>query len=182
VGLLTAPLSVAREPLRLTLRVWELGLSTAAEAARIGTELLDPDRGARPPDFGEQRTAEPPAYRGNGQPQDVEPGPPPDVLDVEPAAPDAPPSVPDELVPDHVDEEPVLVAEAAEEGAEDGAGAELHVEPPWDGYDQMTAADIRDRLAAASVTEAAAVDLYEATGKKRRSVLDAAERAVRGRS
>jgi len=35
----------------------------------------------------------------------------------------------------------VLVAEVAEEGAEDGAGAELTVEPPWDGYDRMTAAE-----------------------------------------
>jgi hypothetical protein len=87
--------------------------------------------------------------------------------------------VPDELIPDHVDEEPVLVAEAAEEGAEDGAGAELHVQPPWEGYDQMTAGDIRDRLAVATVTEAAAVELYESTRRSRRSVLDAAERAVR---
>ena len=202
MGLLTAPLTLARAPLRVTLRVWEYGLSTAAEAARIGTELLDPNRDEFPPDFGEQRTSESPAYGDNGQPRDVEPGspaepdtvvpetgylapepgeagPPPDVLDVEAAAPDAPPSVPDELVPDHVDEEPVLVAEAAEEGAEDGAGAELHVEPPWDGYDQMTAANIRDRLAAATATEAAAVELYEAAGKSRRSVLDAAERALK---
>jgi hypothetical protein len=177
VGLLTAPLSLAREPLRLTLRVWEFGLSTAAEAARIGTELLDPNRDAPPPDVGEQRRPEPPAHGDNGQPPaPAEPPAPPEA-----AATDAPPAVPEELVPDHVDEEPVLVAEAAEEGAEDGAGAELHVEPPWDGYDQMTAADIRDRLAAATVTEAAAVELYESTGKSRRSVLDAAERALRGR-
>ena len=87
--------------------------------------------------------------------------------------------MPDELVPDHVDEETVLVAEVAEEGAEQGAGPELHVDPPWDGYDEMTAADIRDRLAVASATEAAAVELYEATRKSRRSVLEAAERAVR---
>jgi hypothetical protein len=163
VGLLTAPLSLARAPLRLTLRVWEFGLSTAAEGARIGTELLDPNRGD-PPDFAEQRPSAGP----------VMPEPPAAA-----AAPDAPPAVPDELIPDHVDEEPVLVAEAAEEGAEDGAGAELHVEPPWDGYDRMTAADIRDRLAAATATEAAAVELYEATGKSRRSVLDAAERALK---
>ena len=96
-----------------------------------------------------------------------------------PATPDAPPSVPDELIPDHVDEEPVLVAEVAEEGAEDGAGAELHVDAPWDGYDRMTAADIRDRLTAASAAEAAAVELYESAGKSRRSVLDAAGRALR---
>jgi hypothetical protein len=173
VGLLTAPLSVAREPLRLTLRIWEFGLSAAAEAARIGTELLDPDRGAAPPGYGD-----------NGQSPDVERPPTraTGVVDTPPApaATDAPPRVPDELIPDHVDEEPVLVAEAAEEGAEDGAGAELHVEPPWDAYDRMTAADIRDRLAAATVTEAAAVGLYESAGKNRRSVLDAAERALRG--
>jgi hypothetical protein len=163
VGLLTAPLTLAREPLRLTLRAWEFGLSSAAEAARIGVELLDPDRDAQPPDF-EPRSPVP-------EPADVE-APPPVV-------PDAPPPVPDELIPDHVDEEPVLVAEAAEEGAEDGAGAELHVEPPWEGYDLMTAGDIRDRLAVLTATEAAAVKLYESTRRSRRAVLDAAERAQR---
>ena len=181
MGLLTAPLLLVRAPLRVTLRVWEFGLSTAAEGARIGSELLDTGRGT-PPDFAEQRPTPAPVHDDNGRPPDVEVAAP---VRTEPpaaaAATDAPPAVPDELIPDHVDEEPVLVAEAAEEGAEDGAGAELHVEPPWDGYDQMTAADIRDRLAAATTTEAAAVELYEATGKSRRSVLDAAERALRGR-
>ena len=47
MGLLTGVVSLAREPIRLTLRVWELGLSSAAAAARIGLELLDqePDVG-----------------------------------------------------------------------------------------------------------------------------------------
>jgi hypothetical protein len=165
VGLLTTPLILVRAPVRLTLRAWEFGLSSAAEAARIGMELLDPDRGAPPPDFA----------RRSGPDS-------PDVLDVAaeaPATADVPPSVPDELIPDHVDEEPVLVAEVAEEGAEDGVGPELNVEAPWDGYDRMTAADIRDRLTAASPAEAAAVELYESAGKSRRSVLDAAERALR---
>jgi hypothetical protein len=177
VGLLTAPLSLAREPLRLTLRVWEFGLSTAAEAARIGTELLDPNRGASP-GFREPRPPASPAAGDNGQAPDAAPAAPDAEVAATPTA-DAPPPVPDELIPDHVDEEPVLVAEAAEEGAEDGAGAELHVRPPWEGYDQMTAGDIRDRLAVATVTEAAAVELYESTRRSRRSVLDAAERAVR---
>jgi hypothetical protein len=78
-----------------------------------------------------------------------------------------------------VDEDPVLVAESAEEGAEDGAGAELTVEAPWEGYDRMTAADIRDRLGAATAAEAAAVELYESMGKNRRTVIDAAARALR---
>jgi hypothetical protein len=172
VGLITATLSLARAPLRLTLRVWEFGLSSAAEVARIGVDLLDPDRGAPPPDFALHRA---PAHQPDVDAASTEP-----EVDAPPAEPDvdAPPAVPDELIPDHIDTEPVLVAEAAEEGAQDGAGAELHVDPPWDGYDQMTAAAIRDRLAAAGATEAAAVELYEASSKNRRSVLDAAERAL----
>jgi len=181
VGLLTAPLSLARLPLRMTLRVWEFGLSSAAEAARIGMELLGPERSAS--DFAQHRAPSHPDYGGNGgAPVAERQEPPADFLDFEPPPPeppDAPPAVPDELIPDHVDEEVVLVAEAAEAGAEDGAGPELHVDAPWDDYDQMTATDIRDRLAAATAVEAAAVELYEATNKSRRTVLDAAERALK---
>jgi hypothetical protein len=42
----------------------------------------------------------------------------------------------------------------------------------------MTAADIKDRLAAATAAEAAAVELYEPTRKNRRSVMDAAARGL----
>ena len=146
VGLLTGVLSLAREPARLTLRVWEFGFSSAASAARLGLELLEQDRS------GAFATADsysppPPAEARNGRaprPVDVEPPAPPPA-----PVRDSPPAVPDELIPDHVDEEVVLVAAVAEEGAEDGAGAELHVDEPWDAYDEMTAAEIRDRLAAA---------------------------------
>jgi hypothetical protein len=170
MGLLTAPLTLVRAPLRLTLRAWEIGLATAAEAARIGGDLLEPDHGR--PDFSDYRAATHPDRGANGGGPGVEQAAPVAVAD-------APPVVPDELIPDHVDEEVVLVAETAEDGAEDGAGAELHVEAPWDGYDELTAADIRDRLAAASPAEAAAVELYETTHKNRSSVLDAAGRALR---
>jgi hypothetical protein len=167
VGLLTAPLTLVRAPIRVTLRAWGYGLSTAAEGARIGAELLEPGRGA------------PLEQRDNGAAPEVMPAEP-EVTPVEPEmTPVEPVAVPDELVPDHVDEEPVLVAEVAEEGAQHGAGAELHVDAPWDGYDRMTAADIRDRLALATPAEAAAVELYESTRRARRSVLDAAERALR---
>ena len=173
MGLLTAPLTLVRAPVRIALKVAEMGLSTAAEAARIATELLQPDR-ERPRDFAEYGA-------GNGGPPDVDyaaPAQPPVVTPTAPAVADAPPSVPDELIPDHVDEEVVLVAEVAEDGAEEGVGAELHIDPPWDDYDQMTAADIRDRLSAASVAEAATVELYEAAGKNRRTVIDAAAKAL----
>jgi hypothetical protein len=170
VGLLTGVLSLAREPVRLTLRVWELGLSSAAEAARLGLELLDPDRGATTVEPYPPPPARP---RGNGGA--------PDLTDVAPAdaPPDAPPAVPDELIPDHVDEEVVLVAEVAEEGAEDGAGPELHIAEPWEGYDRMAAVEICDRLTAATPELAAAVELYESARRSRRSVMDAAGRAIK---
>jgi hypothetical protein len=178
MGLLTAPLTLVRAPVRIRLKVVEMGLSTSAEAARIAMELLNPDRGMSR-DFSTYRAPERPDYAGgNGAAAPVTDAPP-SIPDAPPSIPDAPPSIPDELIPDHVDEETVLVAESAEEGAEDGAGAELTVEVPWDGYDQMTAADIRDRLSAATAVEAAAVELYETTGKNRRTVIDAAARALR---
>lgn len=170
MGLLTAPLILVRAPVRLTLRLWELGLSSAAEAARLGFEILD-KRSSPPPGFERHSSPAHPDHMGNGG------APDPDNPWREDS--DVPPAVPDELIPDHVDEEPVLVAEVAEEGAEDGAGPELHVDPPWDDYDRMTATEIRDRLTSASPTEAGAVELYEATHKSRRTVLEAAERAQR---
>jgi hypothetical protein len=78
--------------------------------------------------------------------------------------------------PAHVSEEPELVAEAAERGAEDGAGAEVAVDEPWPGYDEMQAADIQDRLVTENAETAAAVSLYEASRKGRADVLEAASR------
>jgi hypothetical protein len=177
VGLLTGVLSLAREPVRVTLRVWELGLSGAASVARLGLELLD--QGSADSHEAAERYPPPP-------PRSPVNGGAPDLVDVKPPAPadapsaaDAPPALPDELIPDHVDEEVVLVAEVAEEGAEEGAGPELHIDEPWDGYDQMTAPQISDRLTAGGAELAAAVDLYERTRKSRRTVLEAAERALK---
>lgn len=154
-----------------------MGLGTAAEAARIGVELLDPNHSEQPPKAAEPWPPREPEREPERGPEPEPERKPEATVEVD----DAPPAVPDELVPSHVDEEPVLVAETAEEGAADGAGAELHVEPPWESYDQMTAADIRDRLALATPAEAATVELYEASRRNRRSVMDAAERTLRSR-
>jgi hypothetical protein len=86
---------------------------------------------------------------------------------------------PVEREPAHVSEEPELVAASAERGAEDGAGAEVHVDEPWPGYGEMRAADIARRLRTEPPAVAAAVSLYEAAGKGRSSVLEAAARKVR---
>ena len=175
--------------------MWEFGLSSAASVAKLGLELLDQERSGAA-GFSQHRSPSHPDFAGNGSPPDAENpwredpsgGPPVDTAlrDAPPPtreaarrARDAPPAVPDELIPDHVDEEVVLVAEVAEEGAEDGAGAELSVQEPWDAYDEMTAPQIRDRLAAADPVLAAAVNLYETTHKSRRTVIEAAERALK---
>lgn len=95
----------------------------------------------------------------------VEPAPPPPAADIGtshlPAAQDE------------------LVEEVADAGAEDGAGAQVRVAEPWESYRLMTAADIADRLATATVAEVAAVELYELAGRRRKSVLSAAEQRLK---
>lgn len=81
--------------------------------------------------------------------------------------------------PVHVSEEPVLVEELAEPGAEQGAGPEVHVDPPWDGYERMNAKQVIDRLAAADPAALAAVQLYEGTNRRRQTVMNAVRRELR---
>lgn len=75
----------------------------------------------------------------------------------------------------HVSEEPVLVEQVAEAGAEDGAGAQVTVQEPWVGFQLMTAADLIDRLTSATLAELAAVELYELSHRRRQTVLSAVE-------
>ena len=51
---------------------------------------------------------------------------------------------------DHVSREAVLVAESADAGAAEGAGAQIRVGEPWEGYGKLTAKEVNDRLATAS--------------------------------
>jgi hypothetical protein len=81
--------------------------------------------------------------------------------------------------PMHVSEEVQFVEAFAEPGAEDGAGAEVHVKQPWNGYADMTAIEIIARLADATREQIAAVTLYERVHRRRRTVLAAAERQLR---
>jgi hypothetical protein len=81
--------------------------------------------------------------------------------------------------PAHVSEEAVLVDELAEPGAEDGAGPEVHIDEPWDGYESMNAKEVIARLAGSSPAELAAVALYERGHRSRHTVLAAVERELR---
>jgi hypothetical protein len=56
------------------------------------------------------------------------------------------------------------------------AGAEIVVAEPWDGYAQLSAAEVVDRLADADPTTRAAVRLYELAHESREAVLHVTER------
>ena len=95
------------------------------------------------------------------------------------AAPE-PADSPAEPEPVHVSEEPALVEEFAEPGAEDGAGAEIHIEAPWEGYGRMNAKEIVSRLGESTPAQLAAVQLYESTHRQRQTILNAVQRELRG--
>ncbi len=127
----------------------------------------------------------------------AEPGPEPQVAEPEAvaaqasAAPRAPmvtqaavdyeaepptPLVPGEEGIKTIDDEPELVEELAEPGAEDGAGAEVEVDEPWEAYAEMNANAVITRIREAGPAELALVELYERANKGRKTVLAAAKR------
>jgi hypothetical protein len=71
------------------------------------------------------------------------------------------------------------VEEFAEPGAEEGAGAQLRIIEPWQGYEEMKAADIVERMAVATREELAAIELYELAHRNRKSVVTAARGALK---
>ena len=85
----------------------------------------------------------------------------------------------DPSAPRHVSEGLQFVQGFAEPGAEEGAGAEVHVREPWNGYAHMSAHEVIARLAEAGREEIAAVMLYERVHRRRQTVLAAAERQLR---
>lgn len=121
-----------------------------------------------------------------GRPEEVERQPreaPPSGPTVEPAPRAAPPPPPPPPAPPpepaHVDEGATVVAEFAEAGAENGAGAELELSEPWDGYDRMHVDELLPRLSDASSETLAAVLLYEHATRERAAVIDEAESRLR---
>lgn len=77
--------------------------------------------------------------------------------------------------PVHVDREAVVV-ESSDAGAAEGAGATIHIGEPWSGYGRLRARDITAQLATAGAATLAVVKLYEATHRKRRTVLEEIDR------
>ena len=84
--------------------------------------------------------------------------------------------------PTHVSEEPELVEEFAEPGAEDGAGASVEIAEPWPGYRGLSADDVIARIDDATPAELAGIELYETANRHRQTVLEAAGRSLRSKT
>lgn len=94
-----------------------------------------------------------------------------------PAAPAPARGAPVDSAPEHVDRDAVVVAESADPGA-DGVGPQIHVDEPWDGYDELDAQQVADQLADASAGMLAVVRLYESTHRDRAAVIDEIDRRL----
>ena len=97
-------------------------------------------------------------------------------------APPPEPLPPTPKEPVHVSEEPELVQEVADPGAEDGAGASVTIVEPWSGYARLTAKLVIERLTDATAAELAAVQLYESINRDRQTVRAAAERNLKSKT
>jgi hypothetical protein len=154
-------------PLRISFGAARLVLGPAAGLARRALGLDGDEPAAeersepeRPPSTW-RPTAPPPSARR-------EPAP---VAEPEPEA---------ELEePVHVESEAELVAESADAGAEDAPGAQISVAEPWEGYRRMKAGEVIARIEQAPREELAVIQLYEGMNRRRRTVLDAAERRLK---
>jgi hypothetical protein len=179
-AIITLPLQISVRATKLFFRVAEdvagrtlsaAGLVVGAVAARRGTESEPWSTGDPTAQSAEARQAAPPPR----QPA-LAPAPPPRPTPTPPPAPRVEPLA---AAPAHVSEEPELVREEAEPGAEDGAGAQIRVDQPWDGYKRMTANQVIERLGQQDAAGLAAVALYERSHRARRTVIQAVDRALR---
>jgi len=167
-------------PLRLSARAASLLLRSTEEIATRGIALATQVAGiVRPPAPQESAPSRETDAPESAPPRERRPAPRP-----EPQPPaldrtdeidfDAPP----QQEPAHVSEEPELTAELAEPGAEDGAGAQIRIDAPLAGYDQLNADEVIARLAASDPAELAAIQLYESANQRRQTVLSAVERQL----
>jgi hypothetical protein len=183
-------------PLRVSVRGAQLWFRAAEEVAgratlgamRVVSVFTRDDNGSSPSPAPTQQRPQRPQRSSARDPRaraaTTQPPQPPPVsadeaaerIDRSPEEATPPPSPPE---PTHVSEEATLVREEAEPGAEEGAGAAITVQEPWDGYARMSARDVIARLADATPAELAAVSLYETGNRSRQTVLEAVQRQLR---
>jgi len=174
-------------------RIAKLGLSAVRHAGSaalpVVRRLAEPLQRKREQDAGrESHPAGPmPSPTASDEPAA---GAPPAARVAPPAtdapAPVAPPAQAPEpratpfAAPDHVDRGATLVRESVDPGAADHVGAQIHVKEPWDGYEEMRAVDIVEKLGDASAEMLAVVRLYEQSHRDRVTVVDAIDRRLAG--
>ena len=197
--LITLPLRVWLHSARVLARAAGGAAVRAVSLAGQTIEAVTPGpRGAEPVDVGlrERRDAPEPRPPEAATPEAAAPEPPtPEAATPEAAIPE--PAIPEPATPEpeapapttpiveeaeepvHVSEEPQLVRESAEPGAEEGAGADVTVMEPWSGYRHMNAPEIITRAQQSSRAELAAVRLYESRHRGRETVLAAVDRQLK---
>ena len=178
--LITFPIRVglraARVAVRGGLRVSERAIAIASFVVKTASSSGSRDDTDAHASAADSADSAPPPPRRPTPP--TPPAPPSPPAPPAPAAEQAPPQTP----PAHVSEEPTLVEEFAEPGAEDGAGAQVTIAEPWDGYVDLNAKDVIARVSDANAAELAAVQLYEAAHRNRETVMTAVERELRAKS
>jgi hypothetical protein len=171
VGEILAP--TARKPMPDRSREAGADRPGEAEAAparhRSPSSGGDPRSAAQPP---EESVAEEEAVAELRELRDTPAKPPPPPPPPSPTPPPPAASV-------HLADEDEVIEEVAEPGAEDGAGAQIHVAEPWEGYAQLKAADVVGQLEGRDNAELAAIELYELSHRQRQTVIDAVKKALR---
>jgi hypothetical protein len=182
--LLTLPLRVSARATSLALRGTEQVATRAIGVTMRAATIIRRDSSA---DTSTAPAPEPPAQRQpTTQPRRAAPAAPAQEAALpDSTAPPAPEPIPgpepapiEPAEPEHVSEEPTLVDEFAEPGAEEGVGPTVVVDEPWEGYSHMHAEDVIQRVERASQAELAAVSLYESANQRRQTVLAAVERQL----
>ena len=168
LGLVTLPLRLGVGAARLTLR-------SAAVVLRHFTEDREQeDLAPRPATHPEQWA--PPRSPPRSRP------PAPEAPAPEPPAPEPPAEDEPLVAEEHVSEEPQLVAESADPDATEPPGPEISVEEPWPGYRRARAGEVIATLPDISREELVVAQLYEASHRRRRTVLEAIERQLKIKS
>jgi hypothetical protein len=165
-------------PLRLSIRTASFFLRGSEEVLKRALALTGRPVAAEPT-YGKEQSSDDDIYDGAETTATAERTAPPLEVEVESEPPQAQ-APPEPLVeqPTHVSEEVTLVEEFAEPGAEEGAGAQVTIDEPWEDYAKLSAHEVIERLSDATAAELAAVNLYESANHARRTVLSEVERQL----
>ncbi len=184
---------VADVSLTVARRAGSLALSTARQVAEMALERRSQSRARMSSTGGSARPSRPGSTVPRAAPPPAPaPARPPEAAPAATAAPAPTPAAAAAPVPtpaaaapaepaatdDHVSREAVVVGAFADDGAEDGAGAQIRVGEPWEGYGSLTAKEINGRLAVESPESLAVARLYESSNRNRVTVIREIDRRL----